>query len=408
VACNLLQEKYFSIVHGKKNMAKFSSKSNGDNNNLRYLCPTSEINSNDSRSFRIVDVTGTELEIAVFNISGKFYAISNRCKHEGGPLSEGILKEMIVTCPWHGWKYSITDGKSPHKGGDSVDSYEITVFRGRLYVNSIPRSVGKRVSIPHSSYLRLKNSVTRYLEQMDKDVRPSINFSRKKNVLGISTTNMNEKIAPRKSTSEQALKHALDYAKNKFGANTDMIKLRNLAFKHCEGYYSKNAKACVFPCSISEMDKDDQMIQVYEKLIVWADVLILATPVRWGNASSLYYQMIQRLNCVQNQIITHETYLIRDKVASFIITGGQDNVQHVAGELMTFWSQLGFIFGKFPFVGWSRGWYAEDTENNLHNMNTNVRMKQDIDTMVRGAVELSTLVSQSHYDELVLNSETTN
>ena len=68
------------------------------------------------------------------------------------------------------------------------------------------------------------------------------------------------------------------------------------------------------------------------------------------------------MNCVQNQNITHETYLIRDKVATFIITGGQDNVQHVAGELMTFWSQLGFVFGKFPFVGWTRGWYAEDIE----------------------------------------------
>jgi hypothetical protein len=117
---------------------------------------------------------------------------------------------------------------------------------------------------------------------------------------------------------------------------------------------------------------------------------------------ALYYQMIQRMNCIQNQIITHENYLIRDKVASFIITGGQDNIQHVAGELMTYWSPLGFIFGKFPFVGWSRGWYAEDTENNLLDMNTNQRIKQDIATMVRGAVELSNLVSQSHYNELVL------
>jgi len=67
------------------------------------------------------------------------------------------------------------------------------------------------------------------------------------------------------------------------------------------------------------MDEDDQMILVYEKLIVWADVLILTTPIRWGNASSLYYQMIQRMNFIQNQIITHENYLIRDKVAAFII-----------------------------------------------------------------------------------------
>ena len=108
------------------------------------------------------------------------------------------------------------------------------------------------------------------------------------------------------------------------------------------------------------------------------------------------------MNCTQNPIITHETYLMRDKVAAFIITGGQDNIQHIAGELMTFWSQLGFILGKFPFVSWSRGWYAEDTENNLHEMDTKQRMKQNIITTVRGAVELSNLVGQSHYDELVL------
>jgi hypothetical protein len=34
------------------------------------------------------------------------------------------------------------------------------------------------------------------------------------------------------------------------------------------------------------------------------------TPIRWGNASSLYYHMVQRMNCVQNQSITHESYLI--------------------------------------------------------------------------------------------------
>jgi hypothetical protein len=123
--------------------------------------------------------------------------------------------------------------------------------------------------------------------------------------------------------------------------------------------------------------------------------------------------MIQRMNCVQNQSITHKNYLIRDKVAAFIITGGQDNVQHVAGELMSFWSQLGFVFGKFPFVGWSRGWYAEDTENNYANMvgdninndksNGSVAMREDIMRTLRGAVEISKLVSKNRYDERVLN-----
>jgi multimeric flavodoxin WrbA len=238
---------------------------------------------------------------------------------------------------------------------------------------------------------------------MDKDSRLQLSRDAKKNprILGISTTNSNDKIAPRKSTSEDGLNYALDYAKHEFGAETKVIKLRDLHFKHCEGYYSKNASACIFPCSISEMDEDDQMIEIYQKVILWADVVIIATPIRWGNASSLYYQMVQRMNCVQNQSITKERYLIRDKVAAFIITGGQDNVQHVAGELLTFWSQLGFVFGKFPFVRWTRGWYAEDTEKG------NEHMRQDIIKTLSTAVEMSRLVKQNRYDESVLKRVST-
>jgi len=82
------------------------------------------------RQFTISDENGREIEIAVFNIDGQYYALSNTCQHQGGPLSEGILdiENKIVTCPWHGWKYSLIDGKAPHKGGDSVNSYEIKVL----------------------------------------------------------------------------------------------------------------------------------------------------------------------------------------------------------------------------------------------------------------------------------------
>jgi multimeric flavodoxin WrbA len=112
------------------------------------------------------------------------------------------------------------------------------------------------------------------LVQVGRDAEKNIR------ILGISTTNSNDKVVPRKSTSEDALMYALDYAKNEFGAETKMIKLMDLHFKHCEGYYSKNASACIFPCSISEMDKEDQMMEIYQKVIIWADIVIIATPIR--------------------------------------------------------------------------------------------------------------------------------
>jgi nitrite reductase/ring-hydroxylating ferredoxin subunit/multimeric flavodoxin WrbA len=394
-------------------MKRIDNYKDDDNNNnnksstFRYLCTIEELPAGKSRQFVVSNDKGAKkIQIAVFNVDGKYYCISNKCQHQGGPLSKGILdeKKKVVTCPWHGWKYSIIDGKAPHEGGDSVDSYETKIIEDKLYVNSIPTNIGKRVTQPHKEYSELQNSVREYLTHTDKDSRLQFSRDVKKTprILGISTTNSNDKIAPRKSTSEDALNYALDYAKHEFGAETKVIKLRDLHFKHCEGYYSKNASACIFPCSISEMDKDDQMIEVYQKVILWADVVIIATPIRWGNASSLYYQMVQRMNCVQNQSITNERYLIRDKVAAFIITGGQDNVQHVAGELLTFWSQLGFVFGKFPFVGWTRGWYAEDTENNFDKMKDNEHMRQDIIKTISAAVEMSKLVKENRYDERVL------
>src|SRR5207248_4004120 len=64
--------------------------------------------------------------------------------------------------------------------------------------------------------------------------------------------------------------------------------------------------------------------------------ILVSTPIRWGNASSLYYRMIERMNCVQNQVTIANRVLMRNKVASFIITGGQDNVQAVAGQMLGF------------------------------------------------------------------------
>jgi hypothetical protein len=126
----------------------------------------------------------------------------------------------------------------------------------KLYVNTIPANIGKRVTQPDEAYFNLEISVNEYLNRMDKNSRLEVSgggdADKKLKVLGISTTNSNDKIAPRKSTSEAALSYALDYAKNQFGTETMMINLRDLHFKHCEGYYSKNVKACIFPCSISD------------------------------------------------------------------------------------------------------------------------------------------------------------
>ena len=170
---------------------------------------------------------------------------------------------------------------------------------------------------------------------------------------------------PRFSTSEFLLQTALDHAAFAHAAQTRLIRLSDLKFRNCEGYYSKSAEACTWPCSITQMDPSDELEPVYEALIHWSDIVVVATPIRWGNASSLYFKLAERMNCIQNQVTIADRVLIRNKVASFIITGGQDNVQSVAGQMLMFFSELGYVFPQFPFIASSRGWSAEDMENNV-------------------------------------------
>jgi nitrite reductase/ring-hydroxylating ferredoxin subunit/multimeric flavodoxin WrbA len=290
--------------------------------------------------------------VAVFLYEGRFRVISDICNHRGGPLSEGRLRGEFVMCPWHAWEYSVITGKGP----EGYDEEQVPVYGVE------ERSDGVYVKLPPEMPRRLLKHKPSHL--LEVHAKPPGAPPR---VLGISTTAMDE-TNPRFSTSDALLDHALLHAGQARRADTQLIRLRDLAFRPCEGNYSKAARACTWPCAITERDPSDQLTPVYEGLVHWADVVLIATSIRWGAASSLYHKMAERLNCIQNQITIANRVLISGKVAGFIITGGQDNIQAVAGSLLTFWSELGFVFPAFPFIAHSRGWDAEDMENNVRQV----------------------------------------
>jgi multimeric flavodoxin WrbA len=129
------------------------------------------------------------------------------------------------------------------------------------------------------------------------------------------------------------------------------------------------------------------MDQVYEALVHWADAIIVASPIRWGAASSLYFKMAERLNCVQNAITIRNQVLIRNKVAGFIIVGGQDNIQAVAGQMLGFFAELGFSFPQFPYVAHSRGWSHEDMERNVEIVRESTELAEGARMLARRCLE---------------------
>ena len=315
-----------------------------------------------------------ELKVVVTHQDGQFGVLSGVCNHAGGPLAEGRLDGEYVVCPWHNWKYHCRTGLGePGFEADAVPRYDVKVEDGRLFASERPASKRTRgVHPPHP--------LARKVERALGPIR----------VVGISTTSM-DVANPRYSTSDALLEIAMQHA-SELGAEARTLRLAELKFRPCEGYYSKSAHACTWPCSITQMDPDDQMERVYEALVHWGDVVLVATPIRWGNAGSLYYRMVERLNCVQNQVTIADRVLIRNKVAAFIITGGQDNVQAVAGQMLGFFAELGFSMPQFPYIAHSRGWAAEDMEQNAEVVKHSAELREGARALVARAVDHAQLL----------------
>jgi len=98
---------------------------------------------------KIVEVAGRS--IGVFNVGGEFFALRNRCPHQGGPLCEGkqwgqltarVPGEFeygregeIIGCGWHGWEFDIRTGQSwcePERL--RVRAYQVSVEPGAAIV----------------------------------------------------------------------------------------------------------------------------------------------------------------------------------------------------------------------------------------------------------------------------------
>ncbi len=65
--------------------------------------------------------------VAVFNCGGKHYAINDFCPHMGASLAGGYVEGETVACPWHAWRFRVTDGAWLDNPKVSTDSYELRV-----------------------------------------------------------------------------------------------------------------------------------------------------------------------------------------------------------------------------------------------------------------------------------------
>ena len=72
--------------------------------------------------------------IAVWRVRDRFFAADNRCPHEGYALVKGDVKDDVLTCAWHNWKFRLADGENLRQG-ENLRTYPVQVRDGALFID---------------------------------------------------------------------------------------------------------------------------------------------------------------------------------------------------------------------------------------------------------------------------------
>lgn len=73
-------------------------------------------------------------DVGLFNLDGTFYAISDVCTHDGGPLVEGSLEGEYIICPRHGARFNIKTGAQTMPAFAPVPLYQVKVEGEDIFI----------------------------------------------------------------------------------------------------------------------------------------------------------------------------------------------------------------------------------------------------------------------------------
>ncbi|HVW13155.1 MAG TPA: Rieske 2Fe-2S domain-containing protein [Mucilaginibacter sp.] len=68
--------------------------------------------------------------LCLVGYEGKIFALSARCPHAGGDLTQGWCKDGKLICPVHRYSFSLETGKGSEGQGDYIDAYPVEIRDG--------------------------------------------------------------------------------------------------------------------------------------------------------------------------------------------------------------------------------------------------------------------------------------
>jgi len=113
----------------------------------------------------------------------------------------------------------------------------------------------------------------------------------------------------------------------------------------------------------SNMGKGDEWPGILKKILA-SDIIVFATPIWWGNYSSLTQRVIERLDELHDELLETGKSRLANKVGGIVITGEEDGEQHITGNVANFLLNMGVLLPPHCSLSY-QGTYARATRHSL-------------------------------------------
>jgi len=74
-------------------------------------------------------------EILLVNIKGVIHACENECPHQGSPLTAAIVKDGYISCPRHGYRFGLKDGRCGEHPDFTLKIYTVELRGDDIFID---------------------------------------------------------------------------------------------------------------------------------------------------------------------------------------------------------------------------------------------------------------------------------
>jgi len=75
----------------------------------------------------VIEAKVGENYYAVCNAGGQIHCLDGECPCTGGPLSRGALRNDLLVCPWHGWRFHYRDGVCAYDDSIKIAKFPVKI-----------------------------------------------------------------------------------------------------------------------------------------------------------------------------------------------------------------------------------------------------------------------------------------